>query len=90
MPKENDLEGQQDMGGKHGGHAGVPQPEQNSSSAQGIARDEKGPRATGRQIARPCQPQRRGRRFSGVTTSLGQNTPTIAVAELRTRYDLAG
>ena len=42
MPKENDLEGRQDMGGKHGGHAGVPQPEQNSSSAQGIARDEKG------------------------------------------------
>jgi hypothetical protein len=29
-------------GGKHGGQAGVPQPEQNSSSAQGIVRDEKG------------------------------------------------
>ena len=24
MPKENDLEGQQDMGGKHGGQAGMP------------------------------------------------------------------
>ena len=24
MPKENDLEGQQDMGGKHGGQAGTP------------------------------------------------------------------
>jgi len=28
MPKENDLEGQQDQGGKHGGQAGVPKPEQ--------------------------------------------------------------
>jgi hypothetical protein len=26
MPKENDLEGVQDMGGKHGGQAGVPKP----------------------------------------------------------------
>lgn len=42
MPKENDLEGRQDMGGKHGGQAGVPKPEQKSSSAQGIVRDEKG------------------------------------------------
>ena len=24
MPKENDLEGHQDMGGKHGGQAGMP------------------------------------------------------------------
>jgi len=28
MPKENDLEGQQDRGGKHGGQAGMPKPEQ--------------------------------------------------------------
>jgi hypothetical protein len=42
MPKENDLEGRQDMGGKHGGQAGMPKPEQESSSAQGIVRDEKG------------------------------------------------
>jgi hypothetical protein len=28
MPKANDLEGQQDQGGKHGGQAGVPKPEQ--------------------------------------------------------------
>ena len=27
MPKENDLEGQQDMAGKHGGQAGMPKPE---------------------------------------------------------------
>jgi hypothetical protein len=26
MPKENDLEGVQDQGGKHGGQAGVPKP----------------------------------------------------------------
>ena len=28
MPKENDLEGIQDQGGKHGGQAGVPKPTQ--------------------------------------------------------------
>ena len=26
MPKENDLEGQQDQGGKHGGQKGMPKP----------------------------------------------------------------
>ena len=26
MPRENDLEGPQDMGGKHGGQKGVPKP----------------------------------------------------------------
>jgi hypothetical protein len=28
MPKENDLEGAQDQGGKHGGQAGMPHPQQ--------------------------------------------------------------
>ena len=28
MPREGDLEGQQDQGGKHGGQAGMPKPEQ--------------------------------------------------------------
>ena len=32
MPKENDLEGQQDEGGKHGGQAGIPKPEQSPPS----------------------------------------------------------
>jgi hypothetical protein len=27
MPKENDLEGEQDQGGKHGGQKGMPRPE---------------------------------------------------------------
>jgi hypothetical protein len=27
MSKENDLEGQQDQGGKHGGQKGMPKPE---------------------------------------------------------------
>jgi hypothetical protein len=27
MPKENDLEGVQDQGGKHGGQKGMPKPE---------------------------------------------------------------
>jgi hypothetical protein len=26
MPKENDLEGQQDQGGRHGGQSGMPKP----------------------------------------------------------------
>ena len=42
MPKENDLEGRQDMGGKHGGQAGMPKAEERSSAQQGIVRDEKG------------------------------------------------
>jgi len=42
MPKENDLEGQQDMGGKHGGQAGMPKPENRNSAQQGIVRDKKG------------------------------------------------
>ena len=78
------------MGGKHGGHAGVPQPEQNSSSAQGIARDEKGQEQPAGKSRAHVSRKDEGGEFSGVTTSLGQNTPTIAVAELRTRYDLAG
>jgi hypothetical protein len=41
MPKENDLEGRRDMGGKHGGQAGMPKPDQ-SGAQQGIVRDEKG------------------------------------------------
>ena len=48
MPKENDLEGIQDQGGKHGGQKGMPKPEPRSSPRsgpapdQGIVRDEKG------------------------------------------------
>ena len=41
MPKENDLEGRQDMGGKHGGQAGMPKPEDRSSAQQGIVRDQR-------------------------------------------------
>lgn len=44
MPKENNLEGQQDQGGKHGGQAGMPRPTRRPSttSDQGIVRDERG------------------------------------------------
>ena len=42
MPKENELEGRQDMGGKHGGQAGMPKPESVSGAQQGIVKDEKG------------------------------------------------
>ncbi len=42
MAKENDLEGQQDMGRKHGGQAGMPTSETRSSVQQGIVLDEKG------------------------------------------------
>ncbi|WP_245320201.1 hypothetical protein [Bradyrhizobium lablabi] len=42
MPKENDLEGRQDIGGKHGGQAGMPRPASQTAAQQGIARDEKG------------------------------------------------
>ena len=42
MPKGNDLEGRQDMSGKHGSQAGMPKPEDRSSTQQGIVRDENG------------------------------------------------
>jgi hypothetical protein len=42
MTKANDLEGRQDMGGKHGGQAGMPKPEARSGAQQGIVKDEKG------------------------------------------------
>jgi hypothetical protein len=46
MPKENDLEGPQDQGGKHGGQKGMPRPvarpKSDSSSDQGIVRDQHG------------------------------------------------
>jgi len=42
MPKESDLEGQQDMGGTHGGQAGMPKPETRSGTQQGIMKDERG------------------------------------------------
>jgi hypothetical protein len=42
MAKANDLEGRQDMGGKHGGQAGMPEPEDRSGAQQGIVKDERG------------------------------------------------
>jgi hypothetical protein len=42
MARQDDLEGQRDMGGKHGGQAGMPKPENRSSAQQGIVRDERG------------------------------------------------
>jgi hypothetical protein len=41
MPKENDLEGQQNQGGKHGGQAGMPS-HAPTAADQGIVRDESG------------------------------------------------
>jgi hypothetical protein len=44
MPKENDLEGVQDQGGKHGGQKGMPKspPRPSGGGDQGIVRDERG------------------------------------------------
>jgi hypothetical protein len=44
MPRENDLEGVRDQGGKHGGQKGMPKPEPRPPHGpdQGIVRDEKG------------------------------------------------
>ena len=44
MPKENDLEGVQDQGGKHGGQKGMPKPESKPPHGpdQGVMRDNKG------------------------------------------------
>lgn len=44
MPRENDLEGLQDRGGKHGGQKGMPKTELPPAGPndQGIVRDERG------------------------------------------------
>ena len=52
MPRENDLEGVQDQGGKHGSQKGMPKPEPRPATRpdpgrrhapdQGIVRDERG------------------------------------------------
>jgi hypothetical protein len=44
MSTKNDLEGQQDQGGKHGGQQGMPPPapRPEGSKDQGIVRDERG------------------------------------------------
>jgi hypothetical protein len=42
MPKENDLEGQQDQGGRHGGQKGMPKSPDRPRSDQGVVRDERG------------------------------------------------
>ena len=52
MPRENDMEGVQDQGGKHGGQKGMPKPEPKPTTPrepgrgdapdQGIVRDERG------------------------------------------------
>jgi hypothetical protein len=42
MPKANDLEGRQDMGGKHDGQAGMPKSEDRSGAQQEIVKDVKG------------------------------------------------
>jgi hypothetical protein len=42
MPRENDLEGHQDQGGKHGGQKGMPNPAARRAGDQRIVRDELG------------------------------------------------
>jgi hypothetical protein len=39
MPNENDLEGKQDQGGKHGGQAGMPKPQLPSPDRKPERRD---------------------------------------------------
>ena len=58
MSKANDLEGRQDMGGKHGGQVGMPKPDRNAAQ-QGLVLDKKGAGTASRQIpGAACQPER--------------------------------
>jgi len=70
MPKANDLEGRQDMGGKHGGQAGMPKPDR-SSAQQGIVRDEKGQE----QPADKARAQHVSRRDRATIRLVIQNSP---------------
>jgi hypothetical protein len=70
MPKENDLEGVQDHGGKHGGQKGMPKPESKPPTSsepkpgdvpdQGIVRDERdrSSRATKRALSKSAERMR--------------------------------
>ena len=40
MPRENDLEGVQDQGGKHGGQKGMPKPEPRPTTRREPGRDD--------------------------------------------------
>jgi hypothetical protein len=50
MPKENDLDGQQDQGGKHGGQKDMPKPEPKPGHypPQKVKHDEDGKKPTSR------------------------------------------
>ena len=63
MPRENDMEGVQDQGGKHGGQKGTPKPEPCPACGNdlGIVRDERGqeqPRDKARARQAPPSQQR--------------------------------
>jgi hypothetical protein len=51
MPKENDLEGAQDQGGKHGGQAGMPksprQPAKTERDPDLVRKDDRGAKQDG-------------------------------------------
>ena len=65
MPKENDLEGVQDQGGKHGGQKGMPKPETKPPTSsepkpgeapdQGIVRGDRSSRATKRAFSESAE-----------------------------------
>ena len=61
MSKASDLEGPQDMGGKHGGQAGMPTPDR-SAAQQAIVLDEKRAVASRQIPGAACQPERPGQR----------------------------
>ena len=60
MPRENDLEGVQDQGGKHGGQKGMPKPEPKRPHGpdQGIVRDDEKGQEQPRDKARAQQVHR--------------------------------
>jgi hypothetical protein len=63
MPRENDLEGKPDMGGKHGGQAGQPKspsrPREGARDEDVVAKRHTGPvDQTGRKVS-PTNPRKR-------------------------------
>jgi hypothetical protein len=55
MPKENDLEGPQDEGGKHGGQKGMPKPER-PPNRDGKRDGDEAPKAKSNRQTRPSRP----------------------------------
>ena len=84
MPRENDLEGVQDQGGKHGGQKHMPKPEPRSARSeprpgqapdQGIVRDERARSSRASALSKSAEQIRSDDELSRTVHSVVRNVP---------------